>query len=64
MILEKGRIKNGLVLTKEALMDWMEKHSINREFGEVIVIAGAGDIDTLVPTVKEKIIANMNHQPA
>jgi len=43
------------LLTKEELMAWAEKHStqLDKEFGEVIITAGAGDIDLLVPRLKE-----------
>ena len=37
------------------MLQWMQQHEINKEFGEVIVMAGAGDIDALVEPVKEII---------
>ena len=45
------------IVTKEGLIDWMKEHKqhINKEFGEVIVMAGAGDIDTLVSKVKDVV---------
>lgn len=45
------------IVAKEELVDWMKNHvtSLNKEFGEVIITAGAGDIDTLVPQLKEII---------
>jgi UDP-N-acetylmuramate--alanine ligase len=57
MILEKMSIRSGIVLDKEDLLNWMKKHkgTMDKEFGEVIVMAGAGDIDTLVKPVKEII---------
>lgn len=42
------------VMTKEQLMDWIYKDyskTLNKEFGEVLVTAGAGDIDTLVEPI-------------
>lgn len=57
MILRKiDREQKGIV-AKEELVDWMKNHvkSLNKEFGEVIITAGAGDIDTLVPQLKEII---------
>jgi UDP-N-acetylmuramate--alanine ligase len=47
-----------MLLEKDAFLAWMENHAANldKEFGEVIVIAGAGDIDTLVAPVKELLI--------
>ena len=41
------------LLSKEEMLEWMRKHELNKEFGEVIVMAGAGDIDALVQPVKE-----------
>lgn len=56
-ILEKidDRDKSGMM--KDELLNWIKKHvqHIDKEFGEVIVIAGAGDIDTLVDPVKRLI---------
>ncbi|RYY99485.1 MAG: UDP-N-acetylmuramate--L-alanine ligase [Chitinophagaceae bacterium] len=47
------------VMTKEELLSWAKTHAtkIDKEFGEVIITAGAGDIDALVPALKE-IFAN------
>jgi UDP-N-acetylmuramate--alanine ligase len=44
-----------LMLGKEEMLEWMRGHAqtIDKEFGEVIVMAGAGDIDALVQPVKE-----------
>jgi UDP-N-acetylmuramate--alanine ligase len=55
MILKKISSAEKKIATKEALVDWVKEHKehINKEFGEVIVMAGAGDIDTLVGKVKE-----------
>lgn len=54
MILEKISHDNKELVSKEALVDWMKNYSkrINKEFGEVIITAGAGDIDTLVQPLK------------
>lgn len=59
LILEKIEGSNKQLLTKEALLQWMKEHvkNLDKEFGEVIVMAGAGDIDALVEPVK-KIIEN------
>ncbi|MES2880715.1 MAG: UDP-N-acetylmuramate--L-alanine ligase [Bacteroidota bacterium] len=45
------------ILSKDELLTWMKEHvqKLDKEFGEVIVIAGAGDIDTLVQPVKKII---------
>ena len=55
MILKKIDNSNKMIVTKEELMNWMESHEVNKEFGEVIVMAGAGDIDTLVHAIKNII---------
>ncbi|MFN2438042.1 MAG: UDP-N-acetylmuramate--L-alanine ligase [Chitinophagaceae bacterium] len=44
------------LLSKEELLHWAKKMDINKEFGEVIITAGAGDIDALVQPLKEIIL--------
>ncbi|HVE61867.1 MAG TPA: UDP-N-acetylmuramate--L-alanine ligase [Chitinophagaceae bacterium] len=44
------------LLGKEELLQWAKKMDINKEFGEVIITAGAGDIDALVQPLKEIIL--------
>jgi len=56
LILSKMKLDNKLVKEKDELLKWIENDfnkKRNREFGEVIVTAGAGDIDKLVLSVKE-----------
>jgi UDP-N-acetylmuramate--alanine ligase len=55
LILRKVDKDDKMMLTKEELLDWMKGHDLNKEFGEVIVMAGAGDIDALVQPVKNII---------
>ncbi|MGZ3850987.1 MAG: UDP-N-acetylmuramate--L-alanine ligase [Flavisolibacter sp.] len=55
LILDRATAPRKEVLTKEDLLDWMRHHVLDRTFGEVIVMAGAGDIDALVPEVKKII---------
>jgi UDP-N-acetylmuramate--alanine ligase len=55
LILDKVTAESKQILSKEALLDWMQKHEVNKEFGEVIVMAGAGDIDAVVQPVKNII---------
>jgi len=45
------------IIEKGALVDWMKTYvqTINKEFGEVIITAGAGDIDALVAPLKHII---------
>lgn len=54
MILKNVEREDKQVLSKENFLQWIKKHAaeINNEFGEVIVMAGAGDIDALVEPVK------------
>ena len=51
MILEKMRSKNKKVLEKEKLKEWIEK-DLERK-GQVLITAGAGDIDLLIEPIKE-----------
>ncbi|MDB5207787.1 MAG: UDP-N-acetylmuramate--L-alanine ligase [Flavisolibacter sp.] len=57
MILNKIDRDDKQVHSKEDFLAWMKTHGgkIDKEFGEVIVMAGAGDIDTLVQPVRELI---------
>jgi UDP-N-acetylmuramate--alanine ligase len=59
MILKKIDGKDKEVVKKEDLPVWAEQYAkkINKEFGEVIVTAGAGDIDKMVEPLK-KIFEN------
>ena len=59
LILDKVQAESRQMLTKEAMLNWMKEHEWNKEFGEVVVMAGAGDIDALVQPVKQ-IIENAN----
>lgn len=52
LILADVEREEKLLLEKDALLEWMKAHQLNKEFGEVIVMAGAGDIDALVEPVK------------
>lgn len=58
MIIAKMKKKNAVVMTKEQLLTWIKNEytkKVNREFGEILITAGAGDIDTLVNTIKETL---------
>jgi len=57
IILKKVDNRNKMLLDKEQMFDWIKDHKLNKEFGEVIVMAGAGDIDVLVLKIKEIIQA-------
>ena len=54
MITEKMKNKNNCVMSKEALLEWMKCNKT-----ELLITAGAGDIDTLVEPIKN-IITNKN----
>jgi UDP-N-acetylmuramate--alanine ligase len=58
MISEKMHNEHKKVMEKEALMNWIRDDyakSINTEFGEVLITAGAGDIDALVNDIAENL---------
>jgi UDP-N-acetylmuramate--alanine ligase len=57
MVLDKINANEKVLVTKEGLLDWLREHvqHLNKEFGEVIVMAGAGDIDAMVMPVKNII---------
>lgn len=58
MIAERINGEEKQVLSKEDFIAWMKDHAgeLDKEFGEVIVMAGAGDIDALVEPVKAMLI--------
>ena len=56
MIVERMKMKNVKVLGKEALLDEMKKSK-----PELLIISGAGDIDTLVEPIKEILINKQGH---
>ncbi len=54
LILDRMKIEHKQVMSKEELMVWIkEKYAktVNKEFGEVLITAGAGDIDMLVEEI-------------
>lgn len=56
MIAEKMTTDSITVMTKDQLLQWVENDFAverNKEFGEVIITAGAGDIDKLVNSIKQ-----------
>ena len=55
IIFDKIDTDNKLMVTKEGLLDWAKEEAKKRDkdFGEVIITAGAGDIDALVLPLKE-----------
>ena len=57
MVLDKIDTREKDVVEKNELVEWMHGYAkkIDKEFGEVIITAGAGDIDTLLQPLKEII---------
>ncbi|MFL5771627.1 MAG: UDP-N-acetylmuramate--L-alanine ligase [Flavisolibacter sp.] len=57
IILDKIHHRDKIGMTKDELLVWIKKHAteMDKEFGEVIVMAGAGDIDALIEPVKKLI---------
>jgi UDP-N-acetylmuramate--alanine ligase len=56
MILTRMKGEYKKVLDKKGILDWAKQgfaKSVNKDFGEVLITAGAGDIDTLVEPIKE-----------
>jgi UDP-N-acetylmuramate--alanine ligase len=55
MILKNIKKEDKQLLSKEDLLSWASAYSktLDKEFGEVIITAGAGDIDKLVQPLKE-----------
>jgi UDP-N-acetylmuramate--alanine ligase len=55
LILKEVKSEEKMLLEKEAFLQWMKEHTqrLNKEFGEVVVMAGAGDIDVMVGEVKK-----------
>jgi UDP-N-acetylmuramate--alanine ligase len=61
MILRAMKNQDKTIMNKEELLAWINNKflkNINREFGEVLITAGAGDIDMLVEPIK-KILENI-----
>lgn len=59
MILGKIEAREKEIVEKDRLVKWMNEYqqNIDKEFGEVIITAGAGDIDTLLQPLKQIIQA-------
>lgn len=58
LILQKMHNNNKAVMDKDALLSWVSgvfNKTRNTEFGEVLITAGAGDIDKLIIPIKEII---------
>jgi UDP-N-acetylmuramate--alanine ligase len=58
MILDRMKNDNKRLNSKDELMRWLKEEfaaAVNRDFGEVLITAGAGDIDMLVEPMKEAL---------
>jgi len=56
MILKKMKIESKKVVSKDELLKWVKSDyvkNVNTEFGQVLITAGAGDIDMVVEPIKE-----------
>ncbi len=56
MVLERMKQENKSVMDKAALLEWIKTEylpGVNKEFGAVLITAGAGDIDTLIEPIKD-----------
>lgn len=59
MILDRMINKNKKLMTKEEVVKYIDEKfmpGLNKEFGEVLITAGAGDIDGLIEPIKKIII--------
>ena len=55
-ILDKMKNENKRIMNKDELMNWIKNDfskTVDKDFGEVLITAGAGDIDTLVEPIKQ-----------
>ena len=60
MVLDKMKSNHKTVMTKDDLMNWVKndfKKNANKEFGELLIMAGAGDIDVMVKQVGDLLIS-------
>ncbi len=55
-LLDRMKRNHKRVMSKEEMLNWIEadfSKNRNKDFGELLILAGAGDIDTLVQPVKQ-----------
>ena len=56
--MDKMKNQNKTIKTKEEVLDWIKNDyagDIDQEFGNILITAGAGDIDTLVEKIRTTI---------
>lgn len=59
MILNKMKNRNSRVMSKEKLLEYIESCKVSsggRFRGALLITAGAGDIDTMVDPIKQKLV--------
>jgi len=59
MVLDRMKSTHKRVMTKDELMNWVKndfKRNANKEFGELLIMAGAGDIDVMVRQVGDLLM--------
>ncbi|HKO78906.1 MAG TPA: UDP-N-acetylmuramate--L-alanine ligase [Chitinophagaceae bacterium] len=59
MLLDKMKVKSKSVKTKEDVLGWIKNEyagNIDKGFGNILITAGAGDIDTLVEKIGTTIV--------
>lgn len=60
MILDKMKSNHKRAMTKDEVMNWVKNDfskNANKEFGELLIMAGAGDIDTMVKPVGDFLMS-------
>ena len=58
LILENMQLENKAILTREEIMQWIKNGFIknrDKELGELLIVAGAGDIDGIVTPFKNEL---------
>ena len=58
MILDQMKGDYKSVMDKQELLNWIASdfaQTVNRDFGEILITAGAGDIDMLLENIKESL---------
>jgi UDP-N-acetylmuramate--alanine ligase len=65
MIIARMKNKNKKVIAKEKILDWIRSDyvkSLGKEPGQVLITAGAGDIDTLVDPIRRELEGKMGNE--
>ena len=54
MLLKKVKVSEKRVFSKKAFVDFTKEHTF-----EILLMAGAGDLDLLIPQVKENLLSKI-----